>query len=128
MLFLSLLPTTLLYTTRTKMATIPLSQIPTLTLLSGSASAYLAYAIPAQRREFTIAAATIFATVPWSAWTIMPRVARLIAISEDNAKVEKSEQSLEHRQLLVLTARRKYIMVVMQLVSAVVGLRAIVNA
>ncbi|KAK3709370.1 hypothetical protein LTR37_010931 [Vermiconidia calcicola] len=74
---------------------------PALTILSTTASAYLAYTLPEQRREWATAAAAMLLTFPWGGMAMMPGIKKLVAISENKGKIAKSEQSLEHRQLMI---------------------------
>lgn len=101
---------------------------PPLALLSTSTSAYLAYALPEQRREWTTAAVAMASTFLWTGLVMVPGIGRLMAISEDKDVMLKSEQNLEHRQLLIRWVKQNYVTVTLKLVSGVVALRAIVAA
>lgn len=102
--------------------------VPGLTLLSTSAAAYLAYAVPEQRREWTKAAIAMAVSVPWTALVMGPSTKRLIEIASDEKKTSKSEQNLEHRQLLIRWVKQNYVAVALQLASAVFGVQAIIMA
>ena len=101
--------------------------VPTLTAISISAYAYLAYAIPEQRREWSKAAVAMALTVPWTGLVMGPGIKRLIEISQDKEKTLKSEQNLEHRQRLIRWVKQNYVAVALQVASAVFGVRAIIN-
>ena len=58
---------------------------------------------------------------------MVPGVRRLQQISEKKEVLLKSEQSLEHRQLLIRWVKQNYVSVMLQLVSGVVALRAIIK-
>ena len=102
--------------------------LPTLALLSTGASAYLAYAIPSQRREWTTAAVAMFAIFPWNLLVMAKGINRLVKISEDEKVARKSEQNLEHRQLLKRWVSQSYVMVALQLFSGVTGLMTVLKA
>ena len=101
--------------------------LPPLTLLSTSASAYLAYALPEQRRQWATSAIAMGLTFVWRGMVMVPGVRRLQQISEKKEVLLKSEQSLEHRQLLIRWVKQNYVSVMLQLVSGVVALRAIIK-
>ncbi|KAK5175724.1 uncharacterized protein LTR77_000863 [Saxophila tyrrhenica] len=101
--------------------------IPTLTLLSTSASAYLAYVLPEQRREWTTAAAAMFLTVPWRALMMGKGEKRLVEISKEERVRAKSEMTLEHRQLMIRWVKMNWVNVVLGAVSGVTGLMAVVG-
>ncbi len=98
-----------------------------LTMLSTCSSAYLAYALPEQRRAWTTSAIAMGLTVAWGMWTVVAPVKRLEAISKDEQKVRKSEQNLEHRQIMAKWVSRNNISLLLQVVSAVTGLLAVVR-
>ncbi|KAK3056622.1 hypothetical protein LTR09_002415 [Extremus antarcticus] len=102
--------------------------VPTLTLLSGSASAYLAYVLPGQRREWTTAAAAMLLTLSWRAVVMMKGEQRLNEMSKDERVRAKSEMTLEHRQLMVRWEKMNWVNVVLTMVSGVTGLLAVVKA
>ena len=58
----------------------------------------------------------------------MKGVNRLQAIAGNEAVQKKSEQNLEHRQLLIRWVKQNWIAVMLQAVSGVVALKAIVDA
>ena len=57
-----------------------------------------------------------------------PGISRLQAISENKEVILKSEQTLEHRQLLIRWVKQNYVAVVLQLVSGFVALKAVIQA
>lgn len=101
--------------------------VPALTLVSTSASAYLAYAIPEQRSEWTKAAVAMFVSVPWTGLVMGPGIKRLNEIASNKEKMSKSEQNLEHRQLLIRWCKQNYVAVALQFASAVFGVRAVLD-
>ena len=102
--------------------------ISTLTLISTSASAYLAYALPAQRREWITAAAAMFLTIPWVGLVMGKGIARLGAIAGDERVVRKSEENLEHTQIFARLVKQGWVLVVLQGLAAGTGLMASVKA
>ena len=100
------------------------SVVPTITVASTAAFSYLAYTLPDRRREWTRAAIAMAITVPWASLVMGPDIRRLNEIASDKAKMLKSEQNLEHRQLLVRWMKQNYVTVVLQLASAAFGLQA----
>jgi hypothetical protein len=101
---------------------------PTLTVLSTTASAYLAYVIPEQRREWGTAAAAMFLTIPWTYLVMMKGIWRLREISNDEKKTKKSEMNLEHRQLMIRWVKANWVSVALQLFSGVTGMLAVLKA
>ena len=104
------------------------SIVPPLTVLSTATSAYVAYYFPQQRREWTTAAVAMGLSVVWTGAFMMKSISRLKAIGDNDAVIRKSEQNLEHRQLLISWVKRNWISVALQAVSGVVALEAIVEA
>ena len=99
--------------------------VPCLSLLSVSSSAYLAYVLPTEeKRQWQVAALTMFGSLSWTAWVMIPGTERLRAIAEKKEVTEKSEMNLEHRQLMIRWVKQNYVVVALQFVSAVLGLRA----
>ena len=84
--------------------------------------------LPEQRREWTTAAVTMASTILWTGLVMRSGVNRLLAISEQDKVMLKTEQNLEHRQLLIRWVKQNYVAVMLQLASGVVALRAIVAA
>lgn len=102
--------------------------VPPLTLLSTATSAYVAYYFPQQRREWTTAAVAMGLSVVWTGIFMTKGINRLKAIADDEKKTRKSEQNLEHRQLLIRWVKQNWVSVALQAVSGVVALKAIVEA
>jgi hypothetical protein len=102
--------------------------VPPLTLLSTATSAYVAYYFPEQRREWATAAIAMALTVPWTGLVMMKGINRLQAIAGDEAMKRKSEQNLQHRQLLIRWVKQNWIAVALQAASGVIALKAIVEA
>lgn len=100
------------------------SVVSTITAASTAAFSYLAYTLPDRRREWIRAAIAMAITVPWTGLVVAPGIRRLNEIGSDKAKMLKSEQNLEHRQLLIRWMKQNYVTVVLQLASAVFGLQA----
>lgn len=98
--------------------------LPHLTALSTASYAYLAYAIPAQRREWVKAAVCVALTVPWFVGGMGAGVKRVRELVEGPQAMEKAEQNLEGRQLLQRLGRRNWVLVALQLSGGVIGLRA----
>lgn len=69
---------------------------------SAAMSAYLAYLCTdaGQRKKYIAAFATSMITAPITMLVMLPGIQRLIAISESQAEQEKSDKTLEHRELL----------------------------
>jgi hypothetical protein len=101
---------------------------PGLTFLSASASAYLAYALPEERREWATAATAMFATIPWALYSMTRQPTRMEAIATDERVTAKSEMTLEHRQLMIRWVKANWINVALQMFSGVSGLLAVVKA
>ena len=59
---------------------------------------------------------------------MMRGIRRLQTIADNGAAKRKSEQNLEHRQLLIRWVKQNWISVALQAVSGVVALKAIVEA
>jgi hypothetical protein len=102
--------------------------VPPLTILSTATSAYVAYYLPEQRREWTTAAVAMFLGVPWTGLVMWKGITKLQTIADSDALKRKSEQNLEHRQLLIRWVKQNWIAVALQAVSGVVALKAIVEA
>lgn len=58
---------------------------------------------------------------------MMPSMKRLVAISEDEKLLAKTEQTLEHRQLLTQWVNQNYLRVGVALASGLLGLYASTN-
>lgn len=95
-----------------------------LSISSLLSSAYLAYVIPEKRKLWATAAALILAIRFGTEYVMMPGIKRLIAISEDEEVQEKTEQTLEHRQLMIRWVKQNYLRSTAALVSGLVGLWA----
>lgn len=108
------------------LASLPGALLPFLTILSGGSSAYLAWALPEQRREWAIAAAAMLLTIPFRGLTMLRGEQRLIAMKGDERMLRKSEMSLEHRQIMVRLGKLNWIAVGMAFASGVVGLMAVI--
>ena len=90
-------------------------------LISGAASLYLAYVLPSQRRLWVTAAVMSMSTAPWTSVVMMPGIKKLLGISEDKAKQTKSDQNLEHRQLLKTWVAQNYFRASLFLTGGLVG-------
>lgn len=99
-----------------------------LTVLSTSASAYLAYVLPEHRRSWTTAAAAMFLTMPWTGLVMLPGIRRIFTIDQNKQVQLKSEQTLEHRQKMIRFVKQNYVTVALYIVSALAGLRAAFRA
>lgn len=102
--------------------------VPPGSLLSTAAAVYLAYIVPSQRRLWLTALIASFLNSPWTLGVMLPGITRLIQISEDREVQSKSEQTLEHRQLLKKWVAQNYVRSVLFLTSGFVGLWATVMA
>ena len=102
--------------------------IPPFTLLSIATSAYVAYYHPQQRQEWTTAAIAMALTFPWTGLVMAKGTSRLQTIAMDEKVKRKSEQNLEHRQLLIRWVKQNWIIIALQAVSGVVALKAIAEA
>ena len=69
----------------------------------------------------------MFVSVPWTFLVMSKGIKRLNEIANDKTKMEKSEQNLEHRQLLIRWCKQNYVAVALQVASAVFGVRAVLN-
>lgn len=90
-------------------------------------SAYLAYAIPEKRKLWGVAATLILGIRFWTEYVMMPGIKRLIAISDDRRIQEKSEQTLEHRQLMIRSVKQNYIRSAAAFASGLLGLLASID-
>jgi len=93
-----------------------------LALVSTSASAFLAYALPAQRSLWLVAGVAALLSAPWTRIVMYPGIQRLIHISENAKEQEKAEQTLEHRQLLKAWVAQNYARATFFLISGATGL------
>lgn len=101
--------------------------VPFFHTLSLSASTYLAYVLPEKRQSWTIAAVVMALTLPWTGLVMGPGVKRLQQIEENKQATLKSEQSLEHRQLMTRWVRQNYFAVLFSFASAAVGVLAAIE-
>lgn len=95
--------------------------------LSAAASAYLAYAIPAQRALWAVASASTIGALPFTAIVMMPGIKRLIAMSESSAEQENTARTGEHVELLKKWAAQNYVRGSLFLMGAMIGLVAVVG-
>lgn len=97
-----------------------------MSLTSAAAAAYLARLCtsPTQRKMYIFAALFSILPMPYTGLVMMPGIKRLIAISESPEAQEKSEQDLEHRQLLRGWVIHNYVRTVMYVVGGGLGLWA----
>lgn len=98
-----------------------------LSITSMISSAYLAYALPEKRKLWGTAAALILAIRFWTEYVMMPGINRLSVISEDKRIQEKSEQTLEHRQLMIRWVKQNYVRTAAALGSGLAGICASIN-
>lgn len=93
-------------------------------ITSIASSAYLAFAVPEKRKLWLIAGALIISIRFLTDVVMMPSMKRLVAISEDEKLLARTEQTLEHRQLLVQWVNQNYLRVGVALASGLLGLWA----
>ncbi|KAK5126955.1 hypothetical protein LTR85_008313 [Meristemomyces frigidus] len=98
-------------------------------ILTFVSSAYLAYAIPAQRSIWATAVGSMVCFFLWTPLVMAPsNINRLLQISEDKAMQEKASANLEARQLLHKWVNQNYVRMALLLVAGVAGLRATIGS
>lgn len=91
---------------------------------AASAAAYLAYALPAQRNIWAIAAAFTLSAPVYTGLIMKAGINRLLEIDGSKAMQEKATATLEHRQLLVKWVGQNYIRAALWLAAGLTALRA----
>ena len=93
-------------------------------LLSSASSFLLVYAVPEKRTLWIIAAVLPLTLGLWTFVVMMPGVRRLVEISRCKGQLDKSEQTLEHRQLLKSWVWQNYVRSLFVLAAGGIGLWA----
>lgn len=92
-----------------------------LSIAAGMTAVYLALMISEKQVPWSIAAALIAAIRFWTHYIMLPGIERLVVISENDEMQRKSEQTLEHRQLLRSWVNQNYVRCAAALASGLVG-------
>ncbi|KAF2164759.1 hypothetical protein M409DRAFT_24664 [Zasmidium cellare ATCC 36951] len=97
-------------------------------LISGLMSLYVALWCTSSRQRvlFTLAGLCAWATAPWTGFVMWPGIKRLMEMEGDERAMEKSEQTLEHVQLLRAWVRGNWVRTGAYAVSGGLGLWAAV--
>ncbi|KAK3047841.1 hypothetical protein LTR09_010816 [Extremus antarcticus] len=96
-------------------------------VISASAFAYLAYAIPSQRRLYAASAALILAPLVWTKGVMMPGIERLIEISGSTVEQQKADASGEALKLMQAWVLQNWVRAALSASSGVTALYAWAN-
>jgi hypothetical protein len=91
-------------------------------IMSASALAYLAYAIPAQRKYYAGASACILSTQIFTLTVMLPDINRMIAISESAVEQQKADASGEALKLMKSWVVKNYCRVAMHFSGGMLAL------
>ena len=87
-------------------------------------SSYLAYVVPEKRKLWLLAAAMAMGEFVWTGFVMFPGIERIEAISKDEKMQKRSEQTLEHRQLMIKWIKQNFVRTAMATVGGLAGLWA----
>lgn len=93
-------------------------------LIATTGSAYLAYALPAQRMQHATMAALALGVLPFTRIGMMKGIKRLISLSEDEREAEKAGSTGEVESLLRAWAAQNWVRSLMSFAGGITGLYA----